>query len=215
MGYAYDSIYDGTYHAVNNPFPVASGTMEVGNYGNVNFDRFCSGTSYEVNSFGSDRGFVDCLYLTGEEASGGKFYALNQNIRALWEVPDFGQAPWENGALIDTGITTHVAFILMSDTSSSPGEPIRLYIGEKGVDSNSDGEVDLLERNGLKAARYSISALIQASAKPIFPMVRLREHGQRTSMTHLEKRKNSKTFILILWTVPKSFLRTRQTAFIA
>ena len=45
MGYAYDSIYDGTYHAINNPNPVASGTVAVGNYGDANFDRFCSGTS--------------------------------------------------------------------------------------------------------------------------------------------------------------------------
>lgn len=152
IGYAYDTIYDGTYDAVSNNTPVASGAAAVGAYGNANFYRFCSGTSYDADSFGAGRGFVDTLYLTGEETSNstGLFYALDTATRTLWEAPDLGGASWENAALVDSGNTTHVALILQDDLGSAPGAPIRLYIGEKNVDANSDGSIDFLERNGLR-----------------------------------------------------------------
>ena len=150
MGYAYDKIYDGNYHAVTDPNPVATGTLGVAAYGNSNFDRFCSGTSYLPDGFGPGRGFVDPMYLTGEEVAGGKFYAIDPTTDALWEVPDLGVTRWENAALVDTGNTTHTALILSADVAASPGDYIRLYVGEKGVDSNSDGAIDFLERNGLR-----------------------------------------------------------------
>ena len=150
MGYAYDKIYDGSYHAVNAPNPVATGAVAVGNYGDTHFDRFCSGTSYLAQSFGPGRGFVDQMYMTGEEVGGGKFYALDSATQTFWEVPDVGTDPWENAALVDTGNTTHVGVILMSDVGGSPGDYIQMYVGKKGVDANSDGEIDFLERNGLR-----------------------------------------------------------------
>ena len=150
MGYAYDRIFDGTYHAVNNPDPVASGTVGVGNYGDANFDRFCAGTSHPAYAFGGNRGFADDLYLTGEEVSGGKFYALDERTRTLWEATDLGLGQWENAALVDTHNTTHIALVMNSDSGSGLGEPIRLYIGEKSIDVNGDGEIDFLERNGLR-----------------------------------------------------------------
>lgn len=150
MGYSYSSIFDGTYHAINNPNPVATGPEEVESYSDSNFARFCSGTSYAPNSFGPNRGFVDELYMTGEEVNGGNFYVLDENTRELWEATDMGAARWENGALVDTGETAFVAFLLLADESSSPGAPIQMYVGEKGFDANSDGVVDLLERNGLR-----------------------------------------------------------------
>ena len=150
MGYAYDRIYNDSYHAVNNPNPVAKGTVAVGSYGDANFDNFCSGTSYLPHSFGTNLGFTDHIYMTGEEVGGGKFYALDSATRAFWEVSDVGMGVWENAALVDTGNMTHVAVILMSDVGSSPGDYIRMYIGKKGVDVNSDDEIDFLERNGLR-----------------------------------------------------------------
>lgn len=152
IGYAYDTIYDGTYDAVTNSAPVASGSAAVGAYGNANFYRFCSATSYYPQSFGAGRGFVDTLYLTGEETSDstGRFYALDTATQTLWEAPDLGGASWENAALVDSGNTTHVALILQEDLGTAPGAPIRLYIGEKNVDANSDGSIDFLERNGLR-----------------------------------------------------------------
>jgi len=149
MGYAYDRIFDGSYHAVSNPNPVATDTVAVGTYSGANFSRFCSGTSYYPNSFGDGRGFVDQMYITGEEVfnSTGQFYALDPVTETLWHAPDLGGGSWENAALVDTGNTTHTALFLSEDNS---GSRLQLYIGEKGVDSNSDGEVDFLERNGLR-----------------------------------------------------------------
>jgi hypothetical protein len=58
IGYSYDRIYDGTYHAVNNPNPVAVGTPDIVTYGNANFDKFCSGSSYLPQAFGANRGLL-------------------------------------------------------------------------------------------------------------------------------------------------------------
>jgi hypothetical protein len=57
---------------------------------------------------------------------------------------------WENAAQIDTGNTTHVALVLSSDANSPSTDYLRLYVGQKGIDSNGDGSIDLLERNGLR-----------------------------------------------------------------
>lgn len=150
VGYAYDQIFDGTYHAVNHPDPVASGATGVRDYGVTFFDRFCSGTSHAADTFGANRGFVNEMYLTGEEVSGGKFYALDPTTSTLWEAPDLGLGSWENAALVDTGNTTHVALLLSSDVGSGNGDFLQLYVGEKGSDTNGDGEIDFLERNGLR-----------------------------------------------------------------
>jgi len=150
MGYGYDRIFDGTYHAVNNPDPVAEGTLGVASYGNSNFDRFCSGTSYEPGAFGTDRGFVDPIYITGEEVNGGKFYAIDPATDSMWEIPDAGLGRWENAAQVDTGNTTHTAMLLSPDDGFNPGDYLQLYVGEKDVDANGDGSIDFLERNGLR-----------------------------------------------------------------
>ena len=150
MGYAYDRIYDGTYHAINNPNPVAVGIPAIVNYGNDFLDRFCSGTSYVPEAFGPERGLVDYMYITGEEVTGGKFYATDLVTHTMWEVPALGLGSWENAAQVDTGNTTHVAMLLNSDMGSPYSDYIRLYVGRKGVDANSDGAIDILERNGLR-----------------------------------------------------------------
>jgi hypothetical protein len=150
MGYAYDRIYDGAYHATNNPSPVATGIPAIVNYGNANFARFCSGSSYVPEAFGAGRGVLDSMYITGEEVSGGKFYAIDQVTRTMWEVPDFGLGAWENAAQVDTGNTTHVAFVLNSDAGAPNSDYIRLYVGAKGSDANGDDAIDFLERNGLR-----------------------------------------------------------------
>lgn len=149
MGFSYDTVFDGTYHAVSNPSPAASGTTAVAAYGALNFSRFCSGTSYQPNAFGANRGVVDPIYLTGEETfdEQGEFYALDQATRTLWEVPDLGTSSWENAAQVDSGTTTHTAFLLSDDGGD---RHLHLYIGEKDIDANGDGVVDFLERNGLR-----------------------------------------------------------------
>lgn len=150
IGFAYDMIFDAGYHALTNPSPVASGASAVLAYGDANFARFCSATSYAANGFGSGFGFGDSMLITGEEVAGGKMYALDLPGRALWEIPDFGLGYWENAALVDSGNDTHVAVLLSSDLGSAPGDYLRLYVGRKQIDANGDGTVDFLERNGLR-----------------------------------------------------------------
>ncbi|QEG34024.1 TolB-like translocation protein [Bythopirellula goksoeyrii] len=149
IGFSYSRIFDKNYHATDAPDPVAMGTAAVSTYGDSNFSRFCSGTAYLPHAFGQDRGFVDPIYITGEETFDefGQMFALDQLTRTLWEIPDLGTSSWENSALVDTGNSTHIAMVLNADKSD---EPLRLYVGEKGVDANLDGSIDLLERNGLR-----------------------------------------------------------------
>ena len=151
MGFAYDRIYDAAYHARDNPDPVASGTAAVAGYSAANFINFCSGTSYRANLFGVDRGFMDQIYITGEETlfdSSGHLMALDPVTRTFWDIPDAGRASYENAAQVDTGNTTHTAMLLSEDRKAR--RPLRLYVGKKEVDFNGDGQVDFLERNGLR-----------------------------------------------------------------
>jgi hypothetical protein len=93
------------------------------------------------------------MYITGEETGSGKFYATDQVTRTMWEVPALGLGNWENAAQVDTGNTTHVAIVLNSDAGGS-GAYLQLYVGRKGLDSNGDGTIDFLERNGLRGGTF-------------------------------------------------------------
>jgi hypothetical protein len=154
VGWAYDAIYEGNYHAVLTPAPVASGPG-VAAYASAHFYRLCSGTMHSPAAFGPGRGFVDRLYITGEESYGpnGQLFALDPATNDLWEIPDVGRASWENAAAIDTHEAQHVAIILTSDYYADPGDYLRLYVGTKGMDANADGTVDFLERNGLRGGQ--------------------------------------------------------------
>ena len=89
MGFAYETIYDGSYDAATNADPVASGTVAVAAYGQQNFARFCSGSTYRANTFGLHQGFVDPVYITGEETSGGRFTRSMLRTDTLWETARF------------------------------------------------------------------------------------------------------------------------------
>ena len=117
------------------------------------FDRMCSSSLFEPNLFGAGRGLVDRIYFTGEESStgfdhphGGTFWALDPANGDFWALPDFGRGSWENAALVDTGTTTHVAFLLGDDSQSTP---LWLYVGVK---STAPG-ANFIERNGLKGGQ--------------------------------------------------------------
>ena len=127
------------------------------NTSNTTFQRFCSGQSYTPDTFGPDRGFVDHIYLTGEEVSNGRLFALFCEQRDLYRLSGFtGSAPggiggmpadsWENAALLDTGETDHVVLLLSPDGGS---QAMKLYVGEKGRDVNGDPAGTFLARNGL------------------------------------------------------------------
>ena len=82
----------------------------------TSFYRFCSGQSYRPDTFGAGRGFVDNIYITGEEGSTNRLFALDLANRDFYRLSGLtGGAsggvggmpydPWENAALLDTGET--------------------------------------------------------------------------------------------------------------
>lgn len=124
---------------------------------NTSFSRFCSSQAYAPDTFGPDRGFVDQLYITGEEVGGGRLFVLDSIARDLYQLSGtVGSASdgiggmsfdaWENAALVDTGETDYVALLLSPDGGS---QNMKLYIGEKGRDSDGDPSRSFLARNGL------------------------------------------------------------------
>jgi hypothetical protein len=53
----------------------------------TDFSRFCSGQSYSPNTFGDGRGFVDDIYITGEEGFGNdRLFALDLNNRDFYQL---------------------------------------------------------------------------------------------------------------------------------
>ncbi|MFM9941140.1 MAG: ExeM/NucH family extracellular endonuclease [Hyphomicrobiaceae bacterium] len=117
-------------------------------------DRLCSASLYEANQFGAGKGIADRIYFTGEESSsafghpyGGTMWALDTATGNLWAVPKMGRGGWENVTQVDTGTTTHVAFLVSDDTN---GSPMYLYVGQK----NAAG--DFLDRNGLKTGQLYV-----------------------------------------------------------
>lgn len=127
------------------------------NTSNTSFSRFCSAQAYAPGTFGANRGFVDQLYITGEEVSSGRLFVLDSVNRDLYQVSGVtGSAPggiggmsfdsWENAALVDTGETGHVALMLSPDGGTAR---MKLYIGVKGRDANGNASNSFLARNGL------------------------------------------------------------------
>lgn len=126
------------------------------------FDRFCSGQSYRPDTFGAGRGFVDDVYITGEEVGGGRLFAIDLANRDLYQLSGVAGAAggglggmpfdsFENAALIDTGETGHVALLLSPDGGT---RDLRLYIGEKGRAADGSVASDFLSRNGLAYGSY-------------------------------------------------------------
>jgi secreted PhoX family phosphatase len=112
--------------------------------------NLCSSVLVNGNKFGAGRGVADRVYFAGEEKSvnpGGTEWALDVATGELWALPDFGRGKWENIAQVDTGTTTHVAFLMNSD---AVGAPLYLYVGEKR------GNGDFLARNGLSDGKLYV-----------------------------------------------------------
>lgn len=142
-GIAYGKIYDRAGAEVTS-------TAQLD--GRAGLDRLCSAGLFEKNEFGAGRGIADDIFFTGEETSsgpGGTEWALDVATGELWAVPDMGRGGWENVTQVDTGTTTHVAFVLGDDTT---GAPLYLYVGEKSTDANAT----FLERNGLSGGQMYV-----------------------------------------------------------
>lgn len=127
------------------------------------FQRFCSGQLHPANTFGVNRGFVDNIYMTGEEVTGGRMFALDVANRDYYRlgsatigaspggIGGMPSGPWENAALLDTGEANHVALLLSPDGNpTTPTNAVaQLYVGVKGKDFNGNASTSFLARNGL------------------------------------------------------------------
>ncbi len=116
------------------------------------FTRFCSANLSEPFQFGNGRGFVDRLYLAGEEGGPGRFFALDTANTDLHHVPAFGRGGWESAVAVDTGSANTVAVMLFDDTSGTANY-LYLWVGTK-----NPGSGDLLRRNGIDASSGALYA---------------------------------------------------------
>ena len=130
-------------------------TVDVGtggsgrNIATTPISRLCSGNIWEKDTFGENRGFVDQLFLTGEEDltttnAGGSVWILETATGIFFEVPDVWAAGgrWENAIPVDSGNNEQIAILLSSDGGN---DQLFLYIGTK----NTSPAANILERNGL------------------------------------------------------------------
>lgn len=136
-GIAYTSIVDAEGNLVTDAAQVNGG-----------FNRFCSGSFEMANRFGPGRGFVDSIYLTGEEADEGLIYGLDTAGETLHAAPGLGRAGWETAIQVDTGSANTVGVLLMDDNTA----PLYLWVGTKSRDPGAG----FLERNGLAASQGSL-----------------------------------------------------------
>ena len=129
------------------------------------FIYFCSGQVHEPNTFGPNMGFVDRVYIFGEEVANGRIFALaNKTLHMISGVGSgnaaalqggtngFGFDALENAAMVSTGEENHVALFLSPDYGS---QTLRMYIGKKGFGTDGKscgtcaGDENYLARNGL------------------------------------------------------------------
>jgi hypothetical protein len=157
-GLAYNTIYNPDGSVLDDASDFAFSSLGI-----EGLNRLCSSILIEAEQFGTGMGLVDRVYFTGEEfggGGGGNEWALDVATGELWAVPAMGRGAWENVTEIDTGTTTHVAFILADDSApqdidgdgTNEAAPLFLYVGEK----NGIGDNSFLDRNGLAQGRLFV-----------------------------------------------------------
>lgn len=166
-GLAFDTIYDANGNVATDTSFLTDGFD--------GFSRFCSSVLIEPDQFGEGMGLENTIFFAGEE-DGGRFnpiggaeWALDPATGDLWQVSAMGRGAWENVAAVDTGTTTHVAFILSDDTSPFDFDgdgvdevaPLFLYVGEK------DPSGDFLEQNGLRDGQMYVWVADDGSTTPL------------------------------------------------
>ena len=133
---------------------------------NTAFTHFCSSQSYRPNTFGTNRGFVDDIYINGEETfdTTGRLFAIDLANRDYYRISGvtgsasggIGGMPagsFENAALVDTGETNYVALLLSPDGGT---QIMQLYIGEKGKDASGNASSSFLGATGWPTAVTTI-----------------------------------------------------------
>lgn len=110
--------------------------------------RFCSGGMVMSGTYG----FVDDIYMTGEEDSsangglGGYVQVMDVAEKTVYALGALPHGGWENVAPIETGDDNTVALLMGDDRE---GAPLYLWVGNKGLDADGNAATDFLSRNGL------------------------------------------------------------------
>ncbi len=150
-GAAYSTIYDRAGVEVT-----SASQLDFGG-----FNRFCSSALTEANQFGGNNGFVDRIYLSGEERGGGSMWAVDTDTHEIWGVPAMGRGGRENATQIDTGNENTVGILLGDDRQ---GAPLYLYVGNK----DRGAAAGFLARNGLAEGRLYVWAADTATSPTDF-----------------------------------------------
>jgi len=156
-GLAYDTIYDRAHRIVKKAVQVNESNEKDDPRTNLDpragMSRFCSSQMVHRGTYG----FVDEVYLTGEETgdprfhpNGGSIWALDVKKSKLWAVPAVGRGSWENVTPVNVG-PGYTGLLLADDSSpqdrnkpsSSAGSttkpadtiasPLYLWIGKKNA----------------------------------------------------------------------------------
>ena len=145
MGPAYDTI-------INRAGTPVTGPQDL-DFGGLN--RLCSAGYVEEGQ----AGFVDDIFFSGEETSGGTEFVLDVANDVLYAAPWMGRAAWESVALLDvpTINKTHVAALVGDDRGDAP---LLLYVGEKQRGG------DFLSRNGLAGGKLYMWVADDGSVSP-------------------------------------------------
>jgi hypothetical protein len=144
-GPAYDRVYDRAGKVVTTAQQINEGSSSTDG-----FDRFCSAYLVEAG----DRGFVDDVFLTGEETGGGQECALDIANGNLYVAPMMGRAAFENVCPVENFGSNKVAILIGDDRG---GAPLLLYVGEKGAKPASGySPPSFLVANGLGYGRLFV-----------------------------------------------------------
>jgi len=145
MSPAYDTIYNRAGEIVEDAADLDGGAL----------NRLCSAGSFVKGQ----AGFVDDVFLTGEESYGGTEFALDVERGELWALPWLGRAGWESVAALEIpGFNrTHVAILVGDDRGDAA---LILYVGEKKPGGN------FVERNGLANGKLYMWVADDGSLSP-------------------------------------------------
>jgi len=145
MGPAYDTIHNRAGEIVDEASDLEFGGL----------NRLCSAGSFVAGQ----AGFVDDVFLTGEETYGGTEFALDVAAGKLWALPWLGRAGWESVAALEIpGFNrTHVAILVGDDRGDAA---LLLYVGEKTPGGN------FVERNGLANGKLYMWVADDGSLSP-------------------------------------------------
>jgi hypothetical protein len=133
---AYDIIYNRAGNEVFGPEDLEFGGL----------NRLCSAGSFKKGQ----AGFVDDIFLTGEETGGGTEFALDVRGNVLYAAPWMGRAAWESVAALELSKKLNKKYVAILVGDDREAAPLLLYVGKKQRGN------DFLARNGLAEGKLYV-----------------------------------------------------------